>query len=222
MAVALAACGGAGRTTPPAASASPSSAPATTAAIATASAVAAQSVAVAASPYSAKAFNEPFTITLPAGWLIGDQSPDMFSFYLPMGPQQGPRLGIDVQEVSKVFGDPCAHNPAEIDAGTSPEDLAAWMDSWAPLNASKPVAGTVSGIPAVVVEEAFEGTAACPDANLWATPGSYLDPQEHKRYSIVTVGEKRLVVTLVGRDDTWDSTLADGQKVLDSLVFTNP
>jgi hypothetical protein len=31
-----------------------------------------------------------------------------------------------------------------------------------------------------------------------------------------------VVVTLVGRDDTWDATLPDGDKVLESLTFSNP
>jgi hypothetical protein len=30
------------------------------------------------------------------------------------------------------------------------------------------------------------------------------------------------VVTLVGRDDTWDATLPDGEAVLESLRFPSP
>jgi hypothetical protein len=45
------------------------------------------------------------------------------------------------------------------------------------------------------------------------------------RSQVRTASTRRLssgiVVTLVGRDDTWDATLADGQKVLDSLTFTS-
>jgi len=191
------------------------------------SAPAATSASVAPSPspsgptaYTSTSFDQPFTITLPAGWLIGDQDPNMVSFYLPMGPNEGPRLGVDIQEVSQVLKDPCGHGPNYIDPGQSPQELADWMTAWAPLHASKPAAGKLSGIDALVVEEAFDGS--CDGPNLWPTPGGYLDPAEHKRYAILEVGGKRIVVTLVGRDDTWDATLADGEQVLDSLTFTNP
>jgi hypothetical protein len=170
--------------------------------------------------HTSTTFEQPFTITLPPGWLIGDQDPNMVSFYLPMGPNQGPRLGVDIQEVSQVLKDPCGHGPTYTDPGQSPQDLASWMAAWAPLHASKPVAGKLGGINALVVEEAFDGS--CDGPNLWPTPGGYLDPAEHKRYAILDVGGKRVVVTLVGRDDTWDATLADGEQVLDSLTFTNP
>ena len=171
--------------------------------------------------YTSTSFELPFTITLPAGWRVGDQDADMTSFYLPMGPNEGPRLGLDVQLVSQVLKDPCGHGPTYVDPGPSPQDLATWMEAWAPLHASKAVAGKVGGIDALVVEEGFDG-AACADGNLWPTSGGYLDPAEHKRYAILEVGGKRVVVTLVGRDDTWDATLPDGDKVLESLTFSNP
>jgi len=172
--------------------------------------------------FTSSSFDQPFTITLPEGWQIGDQAPDMAAFYLPMGPDQGPREGIDIQEVPQVFEDPCAHQPERLDPGATPAALATWMGTWEPLHASKPVAATVSGLQAISVDEAFSGTPACTDANLWPTSGGYLDPAEHKRYAILEVGGKRVVVTLVGRDDTWDATLADAQSVLDSLTFTDP
>jgi len=171
--------------------------------------------------YTSTSFELPFTITLPAGWRVGDQDADMTSFYLPMGPNEGPRLGLDVQLVSQVLKDPCGHGPNYVDPGPSPQDLATWMEAWAPLHASKAVAGKVGGIDALVVEEGFDGSA-CADGNLWPTSGGYLDPAEHKRYAILEVGGKRVVVTLVGRDETWDATLPDGDKVLESLTFSNP
>jgi hypothetical protein len=81
--------------------------------------------------------------------------------------------------------------------------------------------GKVGGIDVLVVEEGFDGSA-CAEGNLWPTSRGYLDPAEHKRYAILEVGGKRVVVTLVGRDDTWDATLPDGDKVLESLTFSNP
>lgn len=207
MGVVVAACGGTGQAT-------------TSAATRPALGTVAPSASSGPTGFTSTAFDQPFTITLPAGWTVGDQVADMASFYLPIGPGQGPRLGIDVQEVSKVFKDPCDTASVEIDAGTSSDDLATWMGTWTPLHASKPVAATVSGRPAITVDEAFDGTP-CSNANLWPTSGGFLDSAEHKRYAILEVGGKRVVVTLVGRDDMWDSTLADGQKVLDSLAFTN-
>ena len=219
--VTLAACGGTSQ-------ASPSAAAPTTAATAAPSATAAATATPAPSPspsgptaFTSTAFDQPFAITLPAGWVVGDQAADMSSFFLPMGPDQGPRLGVDIQEVSKVLQDPCDPGSVDIDPGASAGDLATWMGTWAPLHASAPGAAKISGLDAITVEEAFDGTP-CANANLWPTSGGYLDPGEHKRYAILEVGGKRVVVTLVGRDDTWDSTLADGQKVLDSLTFANP
>ena len=141
----------------------------------------------------------------------------MSALFLPMGANQGPRLGIDIQEVPKVFKNPCDPGSALIEPGTSPADLATWMRTWAPLHATAPVAAKVGGLDALMVEEGFART--CANANLWPTSGGYLDPQEHKRYYILDVG-KRVVVTLVGRDDTWAATLKDGLAVLDTLKFT--
>ena len=170
------------------------------------------------SAFSPTAFDRPFTITLPAGWVVGDQAPDMSSLYLP-GVGQAPGLAIDVQEVSNVFTDPCDPKSATIKPGTSAADLATWMGRWAPLHATAPTAAKVSGLDAIMVEEGFGGTP-CATANLWPTSGGYLDPQEHKRYFILEVGGKRVVVTLVAPDDTWATTLTDGLAVLDTLKFT--
>src|SRR5262245_27730067 len=63
------------------------------------------------------AFMAPFTITQPAGWLVGYTHPDIENIYLPMGPDEGPRVGIDVEEVSRVIKDPCAHGEDYIDIG---------------------------------------------------------------------------------------------------------
>jgi hypothetical protein len=206
-ALALAGCGGESQATAPSATALPS-------------AVDASSPVASPRSFTASSFSEPFTIELPPDWEVGDHADDMAAFYLPMGPNQGPRLGVDVQTVSQVFQDPCDTASATVDPGSSPDDLATWMGKWTPLHASKPVSGTISGHPAVIVDEDFDGTA-CANGNLWPTSGGYLDPQEHKRYAITEVGGKRVVVTLVGRDDTWESTLSDGQKVLESLTFTD-
>ena len=70
--------------------------------------------------YTSTAFLEPFTITKPAGWLVGYTHPDMENLYVPMGPDQGPRAGIDVQEVSRVIKDPCGHGEYYVDIGPSP------------------------------------------------------------------------------------------------------
>ena len=171
--------------------------------------------------FKSAVFDQPFTITLPPGWIVGEQAVDMASFFLPMGPDLGPRLGIDIQEVPRVFKNPCDVKSVEVPAGTTPGDLAAWMETWKPLHASKPVASKLSGLDALMVDEGFDGST-CKVANLWPTAGGYMDPAEHKRYQVLEVDGKRIVVTLVGRDDTWDGTLADGQKVLDSLTFTSP
>lgn len=170
--------------------------------------------------YASTAFVEPFTITRPAGWLVGYTQPDVENIYLPMGPNEGPRSGIDVEEVGQVLKDPCGHGPNNIDIGPSPQDLATWMAGWAPLHAAKAVPGKVAGHDALIVEEAFDGS--CDGPNLWPNPGGYLDPAEHKRYAIFEVGGKRVIATIVGRDDTWEATLPDAEKVLDSLTFTNP
>ena len=201
-AVMLSACGGTGSaaSTPPSAASTPTAGPSESTA------------------FASTAFDRPFTLTLPAGWVVGEQSADMSSMFLPMGPNQGPRLGLDIQEVSKVFKDPCDPQSSDIDPGPSAADLAKWMGSWVPLHSTGPVAATLSGFAALTVDEAFTGTP-CANANLWPTSGGYLDPPEHKRYFILEVRGTRVVVTLVGRDDTWDATLADGLAVLDGLQF---
>ena len=50
----------------------------------------------------------------------------------------------------------------------------------------------------------------------------YLDPAEHKRYAILAVGGKRVVVTLVSRDGSVHATQPDPYKVLESLTFSKP
>jgi len=207
LSAAVSGCGGAGQA-PPSASAPPAPA------------------SPAPSPsgpttFTSTAFDQPFAVTLPAGWIVGDQAADMAAFFLPMGPDEGPRLGLDVQEVSKVQKDPCDTGSSDVDPGATPAKLATWMSSWKPLHASKPVAAKVGAIDALAIDEGFDGSP-CANANLWPTSGGYLDPAEHKRYFILEVGGKRVVVTLVGRDDTWGATLPDGQSVLDSLTFAKP
>ena len=72
---------------------------------------------------------------------------------------------------------------------------------------------TVGVQPAHAQQPAGVTAAVNPDAT--GTP-----PAELPR--ILEVGGKRVVVTLVGRDDTWAATLPDGEKVLDSLTFHEP
>lgn len=217
MAAALTACGGTGQASAPttASTATGTPPPVATAALTPSSSPSGPTAFISAS------FDQPFTVMLPPGWIVGEQAADMAGFLLPLGPDEGPRLGLDIQEVTQVLKNPCDTGSIDIDPGAAPKDLATWMGTWTPLHASKPVPANVSGLTAIMVEESFDGTP-CATANLWPTSGGYLDPAEHKRYSILEVGGKRVVVTLVGRDDTWDTTLADGQKVLDSLTFTHP
>ena len=117
MIVTLAACGGTSQSSP---SAAAPTAAATAAPGATAAATATPAPSPSPSPsgptaFTSTAFDQPFAITLPAGWVVGDQAADMSSFFLPMGPDQGPRLGVDIQEVSKVLQDPCDTGSVDID-----------------------------------------------------------------------------------------------------------
>ena len=131
--VALAACGGTGSTAaaPTTAAASPTVSPPATPTLPnvtpTLPAETPTTGPSGSTVYSSLVFDRPFTITLPAGWVTGDQESDMSSLFLPMGPDQGPRLGLDIQEVPQVFKDPCDPQSTHISAGTSPADLAKWM-----------------------------------------------------------------------------------------------
>jgi len=163
-------------------------------------------------------FSVPFSLTLPTGWTVFDEQPDMFAAYISTDNETAD-VGIDIQLVPKVHLDPCDKGAGTITAGSTAAELAAWMVAYAPLNGSAGTATTIDGAKALVVDEAFAGTP-CENPELWPTDGGWLDASEHKRYFVFEVGGQRLVATIHSSDAEFDSHVEAALAVLATLRFT--
>ena len=163
-------------------------------------------------------FSVPFSLTLPQGWKVGDEKPDMFAAYISTD-HETLDAGVDIQLVPKVFLDPCNKDAGTATGGTTAAELAAWMLAFAPLKGTAGAQTTIAGSDALVVNEAFAGTP-CENPELWPTSGGWLDASEHKRYFVFEVAGKRFVATIVSSDAKFDSQVDATLAILQSLRFT--
>lgn len=168
--------------------------------------------------YATTSFGAPFSLTLPAGWKVVDDSPDMFTAYIAPDPTSMD-AAIDIQLVPVVHKDLCNKDAGDVTGGTTAADLAAWMLALAPLAATAGTATTIDGAPALVVDESFTGTP-CVNGELWPTAGGWLDASEQKRYFVFEVGGKRLVATIASSDAKFAAQSAAALAVLESVNFT--
>jgi hypothetical protein len=180
----------------------------------------APSAAVAASgptAFTSTAFGMPFSLTLPAGWKVAEDSPDMFTAYLSTAPETFD-VAVDIQLVPAVYKDPCNKAAGTESAGTTAADLATWMLAYAPLASTAGSETTINGSTALVVDEAWAG-APCENGELWATPGGWLDAPEQKRFFIFEVAGKRLVAAIASSNEQFAAQVDAGLAVLASLKF---
>lgn len=168
--------------------------------------------------YATTTFGVPFSLTLPAGWKVADDSPDMFTAYISTAPDTFD-AAIDVQLVPTVHVDPCDKAAGTEPGGSTAADLAAWMLAYAPMAGSAGAPTTIDGSTALVVNEEWAGTA-CENGELWPTPGGWLDAPEHKRFFIFEVGGKRLVASIASSNEKFDAQVGAGLAVLESVRFT--
>ena len=167
---------------------------------------------------STTVFSVPFSLTLPTGWEVFDEQPDMFAAYVSTDNETAD-VNIDIQVVPKVNLDPCDKDAGTATGGSTAAELSTWMLAYAPLKGSAGTATTIDGSKALVVDEAFAGTP-CVNPVLWPTDGGWLDASEHKRYFVFEVGGKRLVATIISSDAKFDSHVDAALAVLASLRFT--
>jgi hypothetical protein len=167
--------------------------------------------------FSSTTFGVPFSLTLPAGWKVFEEKPDMFAAYVSTD-HQTRDAGLDIQLVSKVHVDPCNPGGGDTSGGSTASELATWMLAFAPLHGTAGAPATIGGAKALVVDEAFAGTP-CVNAELWPTDGGWLDASERKRYFVFEVGGKRLVATIVSTDAKFDAQADAVVGILASLRF---
>jgi hypothetical protein len=201
FAAAAAACNATGATAIPTAPADASSAPA----------------ASGPTAYATTTFGVPFSLTLPAGWKVFEEKPDMFAAYLSTDDQTRD-AGVDIQLVPRVHADPCHPDAGDATGGSTAAELSTWMLAFAPLHGTAAAPATIGGTRALVVDEAFAGTP-CVNAELWPTDGGWLDASERKRYFVFEVGGKRLVATIVSSDAKFDAQADAVLGILVSLRF---
>lgn len=184
-------------------------------------ATAAPSAAVASAgptTYGTTSFGVPFALSMPAGWKVSVDEPDMFTVYVSTDPNTFD-AAVDIQLVSMVHKDPCNKAAGDVTAGSTAADLVAWMLAFAPLAGTAGAPASIGGSNALVVNEAFAGTP-CVNAELWPTPGGWLDANEQKRYFVFDVGGKRLVATIVSSDEKFAAQERGSLAILESLRFT--
>jgi hypothetical protein len=170
------------------------------------------------SVFASTIFGEPFSVTLPAGWKVSDEKPDMFTAYLSTD-HTTIDSAIDLQLVTKVHADPCNKDAGDVPGGTTASELASWMLAYKPLAGTAGAETTIAGFPAEVIDEAFAATP-CENAELWPTAGGWLDASEKKRYFVFEAGGKRLVATIVSPDAKFASQVDSAMTVIESLRFT--
>lgn len=169
--------------------------------------------------FSTTVFSVPFSLTLPTGWKVFEETPDMFAAYISTDHETAD-VSIDVQLVPKVNLDPCNKAAGTTSGGSTAAELVTWMLAFAPMHGSAGTATTIDGTKALVVDEAFAGTP-CVNAELWPTSGGWLAASEHKRHFVFEVGGKRLVAAIASSDARFDSQVDAALAVLASLHFTN-
>jgi len=184
----------------------------------TAPTVTAAPAATGPTAFATTLFSVPFSLTLPAGWKVGQEEPDMFAAYISTD-HTTLDAGVDIQLVPKVYQDICNRDAGTTSGGATPAELAAWMLALSPLKATAGAPATIDGSQAVVVDESFAGTP-CVNGELWPTSGGWLDASERKQYYLFEVGGKRFVATIVSSDAKFDAELSAGLQVLGSLHFT--
>lgn len=213
---AIAACGSGNRaTSPPTTAAAPTTVP-TAVWTATATGEVVPTTAPSGSSlYRTDAFDVGLSLTLPAGWKIGVDEPGMFTAYL-LTTGDIPDVGVDVQIVPVVHKDPCDPNSGIVPQGYSASALAAWMLAFEPLAATAGAPTSVDGYPALVVDEAFNGTP-CLNPVLWSTPGGRIDQTEQKRFFIFNAAGRRLVGTIFSPDARFASHVDAALGVLHSV-----
>lgn len=168
--------------------------------------------------FATRTFAVPFSLTLPAGWKVADESADMFTAYISTDHTTFD-VAVDIQLVRMVHGDPCNKDAGDVPGGTSAADLAAWMLAFAPLAATAGAPTTIDSAPTLVVDEGFAGTP-CVNAELWPTAGGWLDATEKKRYFVFEIKGKRLVATVASSDAKFEAQVGAGLAVINSLDFT--
>jgi len=103
------------------------------------SAPAATSASVAPSPspsgptaYTSTSFDQPFTITLPEGWQIGDQAPDMAAFYCGLDPTTKELTPADKQNLEDWYDRTLGWVPPRVEflAKHDPRSLKATRARW--------------------------------------------------------------------------------------------
>lgn len=168
--------------------------------------------------FSTTVFSVPFSLTLPPGWKVFQEEPDMFAAYISTDHETAD-VSVDIQLVPKVYLDPCNKDAGTATGGSTAAELVTWMLAYAPLQGSAGPATTIAGSKALVVDEAFAGTP-CVNAELWPTSGGWLDASQHKRHFVFEVGGKRLVAAIASSDAKFDSQVDAALAVLASLRFT--
>lgn len=172
-------------------------------------------------------FARPFSVTLPDGWKIVDDSPTSFVALRPIEAVEDiPEAGIDVVIVDNVVEDPCngqspLPNPPLRDPplGPSARELADWLASLDALNATEPVQVSFAGRPAWKVDESFIGDIECLFLTLWQGSTGYVGFQEMKHYHVLEVDGQRVVAISVSQEDGTEAGEAEAAAVLQTIVF---
>jgi hypothetical protein len=112
----------------------------------------------------------------------------------------------------------CKIEAGTVDGGSTAADLGAWMVAFKPLAATAGAPTTIGGADALVIDEAFAATP-CKNAELWPTPGGWLDASEQKRYFVFEVGGKRLVATIFSDDWNFAANVDAAAAVLATVTF---
>jgi hypothetical protein len=176
-------------------------------------------------------FRVPFSVTLPDGWNVVDDSPTSFVALRPVeGVEDTPQAGIDVVIVDNVVEDPCNSDSPLRDPprdsplrdpplGPSARELADWLASFDRLSATQPVQVTLGGRPAWRVDESFIGDIECQSLTLWKASTGYVGFDEIKHYHVLEVDGQRVVAVSVSQEFGNEASEAEAAAVLQTIVF---
>jgi TRAP-type C4-dicarboxylate transport system substrate-binding protein len=166
-------------------------------------------------------FKVPFVFDLPSDWHVVVARPTYWAVNRPLvGDPDWPQIGIDMTIAEGMAKNPCQPRlGSAAHVGPSARDLADWMLSLEVLGATESTATQVAGHEALVIEDQFAGTGACPELQLWDNDGGFVESREHKRYYIFEVDGQRVVGVVMAPDADFERLVGEALAALDTVRF---
>jgi hypothetical protein len=186
-----------------------------------------------------------FTISLPEGWHVSHNTPNMSGFAAIRASTAPPNgMSVSLHAVANTFADPCGQEPHDPVIGPTVDDLVEVLGQIPNTTSTKPVDATLGGLPARYIEMTSDDPLPCSPSRffVWETPTGGLNGAQGEgqivRAWIVALEERctdddplnahderqcvgpfRIVASALSYPSASAGVLAEQQSILDSIQF---